>query len=260
MPTLSINGNIRTNTAAGWAVDATVYSAKTILVTTDATYGATDQRKFKIADGTQTWSNLDYFPVSGYDDATSSVQTQLNNKQPLDSDLTTIAGLSATTDNFIQSKSNAWASRTPAQVSADLTANLLIGYQGYTIQGVSAIFNPADSTTYYFGSTIQAPTTSAAVRRLYVTKPGTVTAVFLYISNLGTLGTGESNTVNFRLNNTTDTLISNAVTTNATSNVASNTALSIAVVAGDYFEIKIDTPAYATNPTNLSWNAVIYIQ
>lgn len=41
-------------------------------------------------------------------------------KQPLDSDLTTIAGLTATTDNFIQSKSSAWASRTPTQVTADL--------------------------------------------------------------------------------------------------------------------------------------------
>lgn len=81
MPTLNINGNIRTNTAAGWGADATVYTAKTILVTTDATYGATDQRKFKIADGVQTWTNLDYFPVSGYDDATSSIQTQLNGKQ-----------------------------------------------------------------------------------------------------------------------------------------------------------------------------------
>lgn len=80
MPTLNINGNIRTNTVAGWGADATVYTAKTILVSTDATYGATDQRKFKIADGTQTWSNLDYFPVSGYDDASSSIQTQLNAK------------------------------------------------------------------------------------------------------------------------------------------------------------------------------------
>jgi len=84
MPTLNINGNIRTNTAAGWGADATVYTAKTILVTTDATYGATDQRKFKIADGTQTWTQLDYFPVSGYDDATSSIQTQLNTKASLE--------------------------------------------------------------------------------------------------------------------------------------------------------------------------------
>lgn len=42
--------------------------------------------------------------------------------QPLDSDLTTIAGLTATTDNVIQSKSGAWASRTMAQLAADLSA------------------------------------------------------------------------------------------------------------------------------------------
>lgn len=51
---------------------------------------------------------------------TSAIQTQLDGKQPLDSDLTTIAGLTATTDNFIQAKSSAWASRTPTQVTADL--------------------------------------------------------------------------------------------------------------------------------------------
>ena len=53
---------------------------------------------------------------------TSSIQTQLNNKQPLDADLTTIAGLTATSDNFLQAKSSAWASRTPTQVTADLIA------------------------------------------------------------------------------------------------------------------------------------------
>lgn len=44
--------------------------------------------------------------------------------QPLDSDLTAIAGLVATTDNFIQSKSSTWASRTPAQVAADLNSQI----------------------------------------------------------------------------------------------------------------------------------------
>ena len=43
--------------------------------------------------------------------------------QPLDSDLTTIAGLTATTDNFIVSVSNAWASRTPAEVKTTLSLN-----------------------------------------------------------------------------------------------------------------------------------------
>jgi hypothetical protein len=41
-------------------------------------------------------------------------------KQPLDSDLTTIAGLTATTDNMIQAVASAWASRTPAQVKTAL--------------------------------------------------------------------------------------------------------------------------------------------
>jgi hypothetical protein len=48
--------------------------------------------------------------------------------QPLDGDLTTIAGLTATTDNFLQAKASAWASRTPAQVTADLSA--LVGDSG----------------------------------------------------------------------------------------------------------------------------------
>ena len=38
----------------------------------------------------------------------------------LDADLMTIAGLTATTDSFMQSKSSAWASRTVAQVTTDL--------------------------------------------------------------------------------------------------------------------------------------------
>ena len=51
---------------------------------------------------------------------TSAIQTQLNNKQPLDTDLTTLAWLTATTDNFIVSVASAWASRTPAQVRTTL--------------------------------------------------------------------------------------------------------------------------------------------
>lgn len=45
--------------------------------------------------------------------------------QPLDSDLTTLAGLTATTNNFIVSVSSAWASRTPAQVRT--TLGLVVG-------------------------------------------------------------------------------------------------------------------------------------
>jgi hypothetical protein len=40
--------------------------------------------------------------------------------QPADTDLSTIAGLTATTDNLIQSVAGAWASRTPAQLKTTL--------------------------------------------------------------------------------------------------------------------------------------------
>lgn len=50
--------------------------------------------------------------------------------QPLDSDLTTIAGLTATTNNFIVSVASAWASRTPAQVQATLSVDDLITLSG----------------------------------------------------------------------------------------------------------------------------------
>jgi hypothetical protein len=51
MPTINIQGNIVTQTAAAWALDATVYSNKTILVTSDLFYSATDQPRFKFANG-----------------------------------------------------------------------------------------------------------------------------------------------------------------------------------------------------------------
>jgi hypothetical protein len=50
----------------------------------------------------------------------TDLQSALDAKQPLDSDLTTIAGLTATTDSFMQAKGSAWAARTIAQVKTDL--------------------------------------------------------------------------------------------------------------------------------------------
>jgi hypothetical protein len=52
--------------------------------------------------------------------AVTGLVTDLSNKQPLDADLTTIAGLTATTDNFMVAAASAWASRTPAQAKTSL--------------------------------------------------------------------------------------------------------------------------------------------
>jgi hypothetical protein len=45
----------------------------------------------------------------------------LAGKQPLDSDLTTVAGLAPTNDDVLQRKAGAWTNRTPAQLKLDLS-------------------------------------------------------------------------------------------------------------------------------------------
>ena len=52
--------------------------------------------------------------------ASTAIAGLTTGKQAADPDLTTIAGLTATTDNVIQSVANAWSSRTPAQLKTTL--------------------------------------------------------------------------------------------------------------------------------------------
>src|SRR5215213_8438215 len=49
-----------------------------------------------------------------------AVEVALFGKQPADSDLTAIAGLSPANDDVIQRKAGAWTNRTPAQLKTDL--------------------------------------------------------------------------------------------------------------------------------------------
>lgn len=119
MPTAFINPNtIVVKTAAQWAVDPNVYNARQRLVTSDEFWGSTDQRKEKVADGVQTWAQLDYPPFA----TESYVDAGLAGKQPLDSDLTAIAGLTPSNDDVIQRKAGAWINRTMAELWADLKA------------------------------------------------------------------------------------------------------------------------------------------
>ena len=80
--------------------------------------------------GQTALSGTGFVKISGttisYDNSTYLTTASASSSyQPLDADLTTLAGLTATTDNFIVSVSSAWASRTPTQVRT--TLGLVIG-------------------------------------------------------------------------------------------------------------------------------------
>jgi len=112
--------------------------------------------------------------------------------------------------------------------------------------------NPADSTTYYFGSAYsQTPPTSAATRRLWIPRAGTIRAVYGHFAVGGTLGSAETITVYIRVNNTTDATVSSTAAMSAATNTWSNASMTQAVSAGDYIEVKFVCPAFATNPTSV---------
>ena len=144
----------------------------------------------------------------------------------------------------------------------DATAGAAVWYRTtrptYTLFVQALTTTPTDSQTVYFGTLPKAPTTTADISRVYVPRTGTIVRADIWCYS-GGAGTGENWSLYIRLNNTTDTLIATlGVTTNARN--FQNTALGIAVVAGDYIEIKGVQPAWATNPTTCIYGGHITIE
>ena len=123
-------------------------------------------------------------------------------------------------------------------------------YSYYSLQwAIITGWSPVDSTTYYIsGKGVQDG--NAARGRIYIPVSGTIVYAD-FNSYVGTtLASAETSSAWVRLNNTTDTLISDAIQQDAVYEQFVNSALSIAVTAGNYVEIKWTTPAWGTNPTN----------
>lgn len=134
---------------------------------------------------------------------------------------------------------------------------------GYAICSGAAVGSPADGQTYYVGSPIRAfavgASTTGGTAQHRIPKAGTIKVVEVAWDAVTTAGSNETITVNIRLNNTTSTLVSTVGDTNAFKRFT-NTALAIAVVQGDYIEIEIVCPTWATNPTNVAIGYTVYIE
>lgn len=84
-----------------------------------------DLRFFKTGGAvTTTWGS-----ITGTLSDQLDLQTALNNKQPLDTDLTAIAGLLPANDDIIQRKAGVWTNRTMEQLAGDLSNILMPLFQ-----------------------------------------------------------------------------------------------------------------------------------
>ena len=133
---------------------------------------------------------------------------------------------------------------------------------GYTINFSAGGGNPADATTYYLGSTINVTVVSATtggLRRMYIPQNAIIDSVYGTIFNTVN-GTSETSSIYIRVNNTTDTLITNSLINNAQVTSFSGTGLGISVTAGQYIELKWITPTWVTNPATISIWGTIYFK
>ena len=131
----------------------------------------------------------------------------------------------------------------------------------FVLQFTSATFSPADGTTYYFSSfgTINS---TVNLRTLVVPINCILVGYTISTSNAGTC-TQETVGVYFRLNNTTDVLLSNAVTFSNTALVTNNfyaMNLNTNLTVGDFYELKTVSPTWVTNPTSVSYSIQLYFK
>jgi hypothetical protein len=125
--------------------------------------------------GTQTSSTISDFSTTADARVAAAVGVTV---QGLDADLTTIAGLTATTDNFMQAKAGAWASRTVAQVKTDLgltgtnsgDQTSIVGITGTKAQFDTAI---TDGNAVYVGDTATAAAGITSATTIVVTSGAT---------------------------------------------------------------------------------------
>jgi hypothetical protein len=129
---------------------------------------------------------------------------------------------------------------------------------GYTLPVQALTSSPADGATVYFGSLPKAPITTANISKVRIPKAGTIKRAYIYCYS-GTAGTAEAWSLYIRLNNSSDTLIK-TLSVAASERIFDNDALAVAVIAGDYFEIKGVQPLWATNPLTTIYGGYLYLE
>ncbi len=195
--------------------------------------------KFLLAGTAGTFSNCTYPSTSG---ATGTILR--SNGTNFVNSTATFPDTAGTSGNLLTSDGTNWIS------SATVAQNYLKGWLAV------AAGNPADSTTYYFGTTTQTFTAFTAIdnrAKIYIPIACTlnrVTAVFASSAD----GTTENCTLAVRVNDSSNTNVSTTIQISTASTTVTATTLGLSLSAGDYISFIFICPAWSSNPTNVSAN------
>jgi hypothetical protein len=179
--------------------------------------------------------------------------------QPLDSDLTDIAGLTPANDDIIQRKAGAWTNRTIAQYYADLQPSVKDDVY-FTVPFIPAVLSPADATTYYIGAGAIAPSTTATNQDMSLPFDFTVIGAVINVGGNTAAGTTENSTMSIRNTTTSTSSTMGTFQTNGSTTVIISTTingLSIDVNANALFCLQWLAPTWATNPTGTAVRTIL---
>lgn len=132
----------------------------------------------------------------------------------------------------------------------------------YSLTFFSSAYNPLDATAYYIGQIVGAPTATSGVYQMRVPYTGSIRRVNLLIVTAGTLGSGETGSLDIWYNNTTSFPVSSQLSWDQLvfSRAGEIGSGVIPVTVDDFIEIKITTPTWATNPTSVVYTGHIWIE
>ena len=122
----------------------------------------------------------------------------------------------------------------------------------FPVEFQHAATNLADATNYYFADfPALAATSLTTAREFQLMRDCVLIAVNIESIVAGTLASNEASTLAIRSNNTTDNVLSTAITYTAAFQQIAVTGLSVFYAANTKIQAKLTSATFATNPTNV---------
>jgi hypothetical protein len=134
---------------------------------------------------------------------------------------------------------------------------------GYTLTLMNTLANaPANGATYYVGGDIiDYNNTSFDAAKIEIPRTGTIKRIYIR-QNVpsGNAGTAENVTHKLCVNSASNCFGTATFNYGGTTTSGSDVTLNVPVTAGDTLALRVDTPNWATRPTNVRWYATVYIE